>query len=189
MKNMIGGILGAVLASIVIVTLLALEQPPYDQPYDSIWMILLGSDILAATPSEALQIQSTVLYLGTWVLAGVISGLVSDSKWNTVRTAVWIGGSIAIGAVASKLLLDPLFWGSASRNVELFLIFTSSILSSLLTLISSVPLIILLERIRRGVDLPPPDKIETRCECGAVFRSKPILCSECGRKLGIEEEV
>jgi hypothetical protein len=31
----------------------------------------------------------------------------------------------------------------------------------------------------------PPEKIETVCECGAVFKSRPMLCSECGRQLAV----
>jgi hypothetical protein len=28
---------------------------------------------------------------------------------------------------------------------------------------------------------PIPEKIETICECGAMFKSIPMMCSECGK--------
>jgi hypothetical protein len=47
---------------------------------------------------------------------------------------------------------------------------------------------LLMIRARKQSEVPIPQLIETRCQCGAVFKSKPLICSECGAVLRDAED-
>jgi hypothetical protein len=49
--------------------------------------------------------------------------------------------------------------------------------------VSSIPAVRIISKFRKEKDLPPPERIETICQCGVVYKSRPLLCAECGRSL------
>ena len=185
MRNIIGGLVGALLGSSVIVILLALPPTEHPSPFNLFWIVFSGSDSLLASATGLLSSTTWILYVMVWIAIGLVTAPFAKSEWNAVRTALWVGVFISIFAVSSALLLDPSLWtlDRDARNVYLALQFASGIGYSLLSLVSAIPLAILLQKARRKADVPPPIKIETICECGAIFKSAPLMCAECGRVL------
>lgn len=170
----------------MITMILGLSQPPYPEPFSMIWFFLIGSSSLQSTFSNILDSSVVLMYMGSWVIIGLIIGPFSKAGWNTVRSAVWVGLIHAILALASLLLLDPSFWDitiNPARNIELLYQFATSFLVALLALPSALLSAMIINRLRKQIDPPVPIKIETICECGAVFKSKPMLCSQCGKRL------
>jgi hypothetical protein len=183
MRNILSSLVAVVIGSIVIVILLDLTQPAYPEPFSLLWILLLGSSTLQSTFSFIFDPSVVFMYLVSWIVIGLIVGPFSKAGWNTLRSTLWVGLIHAILALASLLLLDPAFWGLPSRNFDLLYQFATSMIVALLALPSALPTALLIGRIQKQSDPPVPTKIETRCECGAVFKSKPMLCSECGRRL------
>ena len=175
--------MAVVVGSIVIALLLNLAQPLYPEPFSMIWILLIGSSTLQNTFSFILDTSVVSMYLVSWFVIGLIIGPFSKFGWNTIRSVMWVGLIHAIIALASLLLLDPAFWGLSSRNFDLLYQFATSMIVAILALPSALPTALLIRRIRKQSDPPIPTKIETKCECGAVYKSKPILCAECGRRL------
>ena len=190
MRNIIGGLVGALVGSSMIVILLALLPTEYPSPFGLFWTVFSGSDSLLTSATGLLSSTTWILYVMTWIAIGVVTAPFAKSEWNAVRTALWVGVFLSVFAVSSALLLDPSLWtlDRDARNIYLVLQFASGIAYSLLSLVSSIPLAILLQKVRRESDVPPPIKIETICECGAVFKSAPLMCAECGRILRNEPE-
>lgn len=188
MRNFVSGVLAVIVGSIVIVILLGLAQPAYPEPFSMIWFLLAGSSALQSTLSNPLTPMIVVLYISSWVIIGLVIGPFSKPGWNTVRSALWVGLIHAIFALISLLLLDSAFWGSASRNLDLLSQFIISLILSILTLPSALPTAMIVDRLGRQAEPPIPSKIETVCECGAVFKSNPMICSECGRTLNSSRE-
>jgi len=183
MRNLIAGLLGTVIGAVLIVILLGPSQPSYPAPYDKVWFIFAGSNALQTTPYGLLKFSTSITFLITWIVIGIIIAPFSKKGWNTVRSAIWIGIFQGIVVLASLLLTNPEFWSASTRNLELVYIFATSLLVSLCSLISAYPMSILLVRARKQSEAPIPQMIETRCQCGAVFKSKPLICSECGTVL------
>ena len=183
MRNFLGGLVAIVVGSFVIVQLLGLGQPVYPEPFNLIGFLLAGSSAIQSTLFGPLTVVVVIQYVAVWFLVGFIIGPFSKVGWNTVRSALWVGLIHAIFALASLLLLDSEFWGSASRNFDLLSQFVTSLILSVLTLPTALPTAMLFDRIGQQSEPPTPTKIETVCECGAVFKSNPLLCSECGRIL------
>jgi hypothetical protein len=188
MRNLVGGFFGIVVGSYLIVALAGFSppEPSYPSPFDLIWAIFVGSLALRSTLQALFQGQAAVLYLITWLIIGLVIALFSRKGWNTVRTAVWVGISLAIMALIGQLFENPAYWDitlNPLRNYDLLYQFSVSLITSLLTLLSAVPLTIAVNRARQTGELPIPEKIETRCNCGAVFKSNPLICSECGATL------
>jgi len=181
MRNFVGGLLAVIIGSTFIVMLLDLAHPAYPDPYNTIWFILTGSSALQSTPLISLTVLG--LYLLSWIVIGLIIGLFSKPGWNTLRSALWVGLIHAVFALISLLFLDPGFWDSASRNLDLLYQFTTSLLLSLLAIPSAIPIAMMVERLGRQAEPPIPSMIQTVCECGAVFKSNPMICSECGKTL------
>ncbi|MFW9768745.1 MAG: hypothetical protein ACFFF9_06725 [Candidatus Thorarchaeota archaeon] len=175
--------MAVVVGSTLIVWLTNLTQPTYPEPFDVIWMLLIGSSTLQSTLSFITDVNNVLAFLASWIVIGVIIGPFSKFGWNTVRSVLWVGFIHAILSLASLLLLNPAFWEMSSRNFELLYQFATSMIVALLALPSALLSALLIKRIRTQTDPPIPVKIETICECGAVFKSRPMLCSECGRKL------
>ncbi|MFW9807560.1 MAG: hypothetical protein ACFFFK_12600, partial [Candidatus Thorarchaeota archaeon] len=100
----------------------------------------------------------------------------------------WVGLIHAIIALISLVLLDAGFWERASRNFDLLYQFSISLILSMLALPSAIPIASVVEKLGREAEPPIPSIIQTVCECGAVFQSKPMICSECGRTLNPVEE-
>jgi hypothetical protein len=185
MRNIAGGFLGIVVGSYLIVALVGLSppEPAYPSPLDLIWAIFVGSQALRSTLQTIFQGQAAVTYLATWLLIGLVIAPCSRKGWNTVRTVVWVGVTLAIMALIGQLFENPAYWDitfNPLRNYDLIYQFSLSLVTSLLTLLSAIPLTMAIDRTLRAGELPIPEKIETRCNCGAVFKSNPLICSECG---------
>ncbi|MHA1949640.1 MAG: hypothetical protein ACXAAO_02775 [Candidatus Thorarchaeota archaeon] len=186
MRNVLSGLVAVAVGSTVITLMLGLSQPLYPEPFTIIWYLLLGSSTLQSTLTVLLDSNVVFTYLIAWVVIGLIIGPFSKAGWNTVRSVVWVGLIHAILALASLLLLNPLFWDVAInpvRNIDLFYQFATSFIVALFALPTALPTAMIINRLKKQIDPPIPTKIETVCECGAVFKSKPILCSECGTRL------
>ena len=188
MKNFVGGFVAVVIGSLAITILLQLPQPAYPEPFNNVWYILAGSSALQNTLLNPATPLTVLLYVVSWIVIGLIIGLLSKPGWNTVRSAIWVGLILAIFALVSLLLLNPDFWSSSSRNMELLYQFATSLILSMLSLFSGIPTAMIVEKLGIESEMPVPSKIETVCECGAVFKSKPMMCSECGRTLNLENE-
>ncbi len=188
MRNFVGSLLAVIVGSAVIVMLLGLTQPTYPEPFNMIWFLLAGSSALQSTLFNPLTPMVAVLYILSWVIIGLVIGPFSKPGWNTIRSALWVGLIHAIFALMSKLFLELGFWGSANRNLDLLTLFATAIILSLLTLPSAIPAAMVVERLGRQAEPPIPSEIKTVCECGAVFKSNPIICSECGKTLNPESE-
>jgi hypothetical protein len=188
MRNFVSGLLAVIIGSAVIVILLGLAQPAYPEPFSMIWFLLAGSSALQSTLFSPLTPMLVVLYFVSWVIIGLVIGPFSKPGWNTVRSALWVGMIHAVFALVSLLFLDSEFWGSASRNLDLLSQFTTSLILAILTLPSALPMAMIVDRFGRQAEPPIPSKIETVCECGAVFKSNPMICSECGRTLNSSSE-
>ena len=183
MRNFLGGLVAIVIGSFAIMQLIGLEQPIYPEPYNLIGFLLAGSSALQSTLFGPLTVLLIVQYVVVWCIIGFIIGPFSKAGWNTVRSAIWTGLLLGIFALVSLLLLDSEFWGSANRNLDLLSQFVTSLVLSVLTLPTALPTAMLFDRIGIQSEPPIPTQIETVCECGAVFKSNPMLCSECGRTL------
>lgn len=186
MRNILSGLLAVLAGSYVLVLLLGLSQPLYPDPISMIWIILAGSSSLQSTFSFIFDPSVALAYITSWIVIGLIIGPFSKAGWNTVRSALWVGLIHAILALASLLLLEPTFWDiviNPNRNLALFYQFATSLIVALLTLPSAIPTALIVNKLGQQSEPPVPTKIETKCECGAVFQSKPMICSECGRRL------
>jgi hypothetical protein len=188
-RNLLGGLLGTIIGALLLTQFAPLEPQAYPEPYQSIELLLTGCVGLRFTFMEIVNLNYIVPYLMTWLLIGIIAGIFSKSRWNTVRTALWVGVIVSLVAIASVLLTDPTFWPSVDRNLSLVIVFAGTIVTSLLTIPAAVMLVLAKERIQQEQELPMPDKIETTCVCGAVFKSKPLMCSECGTELNTVKEL
>ncbi|MFX1266073.1 MAG: hypothetical protein ACFFCK_01490 [Promethearchaeota archaeon] len=187
MRNLLGGLTGSVTGAWLLVILLAPDPVPYPSPFDTVWILLAGCERLQQSVPHLLDPNTIVAYLVSWLAIGVIIAPFSKSHWNAVRTSVWVGVIIGILSLTSILVLDPAFWASASRNWDVVVLFSTSIIVGLLSLVTALPLVKLISLAQRETKLPPPESIRTTCECGAVFKSRPMLCSECGRHFNDRE--
>ncbi|NWF96151.1 MAG: hypothetical protein HXY34_08405 [Candidatus Thorarchaeota archaeon] len=182
MRNSAGGFLSTI-AGAVLLSRTVSSGHYYQPPYDLLSPLLQGCELLGRTPQGLLNSTTTFAYLVVWAVTGALMGLFSRPGWNTCRTTLWMGFFAALFATVSRLLVDPAFWTSSGRNLELLLTFVTFSMITQIGLIGALPVSTLLSRLMLGHDAPLPTKIETVCTCGAVFRSIPILCSECGRTL------
>ncbi|MHA1924398.1 MAG: hypothetical protein ACXABV_13225 [Candidatus Thorarchaeota archaeon] len=187
MRNTLGGLMATLIGSGLMIFLLNQSQPTYPPEVDSLWLILAGSYRLSQSYIALFNPLTIGSYILVWLIMGLVIAPFSKSGWNAVRTAVWTGVWVSIWALTSVLLLNPAFWSDASRNWNLLLLFTSTIVAANITLLSAYPITRLIKMAHREREVPIPEKIETVCECGAVFKSKPLVCSECGRTLPKED--
>jgi hypothetical protein len=68
--------------------------------------------------------------------------------------------------------------------VSLVSLFVTDLITAPLSLVSCIPIGMFAAWLSSS-EAKPPEKIETVCECGAVFKSRPMFCSECGRQLAV----
>ncbi len=183
MKNLLGGLIGVLIGSVVLVLLVGLTGPAYYWPFSTIWIILSGSSALKSTITGISNPSALLGYILTWIIIGVVISPFSKKGWNTVRSAVWVGMILGILSLVSVLLLDADYWTSPTRNIDLFYHFVTSLSVSLCVIPSAFPSTLIIDRIKKQAEMPIPEKIETSCECGAVFKSNPLICSECGTQL------
>ncbi|MHA1615117.1 MAG: hypothetical protein ACTSYJ_09750 [Candidatus Thorarchaeota archaeon] len=183
MKNLLGSLIGVIIGSIVLVLLVGLTSPAYHWPYSTIWIVLSGSNALKSTIIGISNPNTLVGYILSWIIMGVVISPFSKKGWNTVRSAVWVGIILGILSLVSILLLDADYWTSPTRNIDLVYHFVTALSVSLCVIPSAVPSTLVIDRIKKQAEMPIPEKIETSCECGAVFKSNPLICSECGKQL------
>lgn len=155
---------------------------------DVLTRILRGGEYLLSVQGVVDHVLNPLTHLPTWLLMGVIAGVVAKRGWNSVRSSLWLGAVLSALAIAALLISNPSLWDSPERNTTLFLVFAQGILLSQVSLVTILPTSIAVEVLTRGGTVPPPESILTRCECGAVFKSRPLICSECGRELGTEDD-
>ncbi len=184
MKNILGGIIGFVAGCILAVNLIVITNPLYPSNFQWFSLILFGSELLhpaiLITDSEYI-----IQFVLIWIIVGIFGGLSASSKWNTLRTALWFALIVSIVSLASIFILDPALWTTdqALRNVGILLHVVCALIMIPLTLPAAIPVWILLSKIQSEKEQPQPIKIETKCPCGAIFKSNPLICSECGEKL------
>ena len=183
MKNVLGGLIGVLIGSIVLVLLVDLTGPAYAWPYSTFWIILTGSSGLISTINGISDPSLLLGYILTWIIIGVVISPFSKKGWNTVRSAVWVGIILGILSLVSILLLDADYWTSPTRNIDLAYHFVIALSISLCAIPSAFPSTVIIDRIKSQAEMPIPEKIETSCECGAIFKSNPLICSECGKQL------
>ncbi len=183
MKNLLGGLIGVLIGTFVLVSLAGITSPAYYWPYSTIWIILSGSSGLISTINGISDPSLLLGYILTWIIIGVVISPFSKKGWNTVRSAVWVGIILGILSLVSVLLLDADYWTSPTRNIDLVYHFVTSLSVSLCAIPSALPTTLVIDRIKKQAEMPIPEKIETSCECGAVFKSNPLICSECGKQL------
>ena len=183
MRNLLGGLIGILIGAAAIVALLGIPDPMYSWPYSSVWFILGGSNALKISFDGFLSQSTVVGYILSWVIVGLVISPFSKKGWNTLRTSLWAGIILGILSLASVILLDANFWTSPTRNIDLFYHFVMSFSVSLCAIPSAIPATIVITQLKKQSELPIPDKIETSCSCGAIFKSNPLICSECGTQL------
>ena len=185
MRNFLGALAAMVGGSLLIAVFLSPTPNVYPVPIDVLWFLLGAGEALQETFLMILDPNTTVIVILLWVLMGGICGVASKSRWNTVRTILWLALLITIFYLVSVFVLDPSLWLAdiASRNIMIILAFVNSVLTSLLALVGAIPVVSLVSMLQAEGRAQPPDKIETICDCGAVFRSRPLICAECGKAL------
>ena len=183
MRNLLAGIISVLIGSTILVVLNNLSDPSYLWPYNMIWFLLSGSDALRLSLDGFFNPSTSLGYILSWIVIGVVIGLFSKKGWNTVRSVLWTGLILGILALSSVLLLNAGYWESPTRNIDLLYHFVGCIIITLCAIPSAVPITFIIERITKQAEKPIPEKIETTCDCGAVFKSNPLICSECGKQL------
>ena len=90
---------------------------------------------------------------------------------------------------SAVFILDPTLWTAdqLQRNWGIILHFIAGLCVIPLTMPTAIPVYMIINKIQAEAEQPQPEKIETRCICGAVFRSNPLICSDCGRILREDE--
>ncbi|TFH09237.1 MAG: hypothetical protein E4H14_04860, partial [Candidatus Thorarchaeota archaeon] len=71
MRNLLGGIIGILVGSMVLVILVSLSDPIYSWPYKMIWFLLIGSDALRVSIDGLFNPIVSLGYILTWILIGV----------------------------------------------------------------------------------------------------------------------
>ncbi|MCF2136029.1 MAG: hypothetical protein K9W43_02215 [Candidatus Thorarchaeota archaeon] len=189
MKNITGAIVAIILTTITMHMMVHLSLTQYSSLPVLIAFLLSASSTLIQIGPVSEMITSVVVYLPIWLIAGLALGPLSEPGWNTVRSSIWLGTILAIVATSSILFTTPSFWNQPDRNLQLLFIFTTSLLLAQSSLLTAIPVAIVLKQARTHADPPIPEKIETICSCGAVYRSRPLICSACGKPLGDLSEI
>jgi hypothetical protein len=183
MRNLAGGVLGALVGTLLAPVLLAEPVTAYPPPFDGISWILSGGALLQRSFDFFVQTDTAIPLLIIWLIIGVVMAPFATSKWNAFRTSIWSGVLIAVLALASVLLGDASFWESASRNLILLVNFSISIIAAQTSVLASLPIIEAIMRFQGRGQPQQVKEIRTVCQCGAEFKSIPLICSECGRRL------
>ncbi|MDH4212900.1 MAG: hypothetical protein OEV85_03170 [Candidatus Thorarchaeota archaeon] len=192
MRNFAGGFIGIIVGSFSLVILAGIlpSQPSYPDPFNAIWFLLAGSWVFQSTLQELVNMTLAGPLLLSWLIIGIVIAPFSRKGWNLLRSTLWVAVFLTIFALIFQVLENPSFWDvnlNPTRNYDLIFQFATSIVVSLFALPSAIPITITIERARQTGEQPIPEKIETICECGAIFKSNPIICSECGRILRMLE--
>jgi hypothetical protein len=188
MRNFVGGLIGFIVGSYSLVYLAGVfpPQPSYPEPFSTIWFLFSGSWAFLSTLQEIFNQSVIGSLLISWLIIGIVIAPFSQKGWNVLRSTLWVGCFLFIFAVIFQILENPFFWDvslNPTRNYDLLFQFITFQVVSLFALPSAIPISIVIERVRQTGESPLPNHIETVCECGAVFKSNPLICSECGRIL------
>lgn len=185
MRNFLGALVGALMGTSLIVAITGLAPPSYPAPLDLVWFVLAGSESLLLSVLDAVDPTSMLVGTMVWIAMGVIAGLVATSRWNVLRSVLWMGVLVAVLGLVSLFAISPDLWfqDQAVRNTVILYRFVTTLLLSLVSVLGALPVAMAITTIRKKSLALPPGKIETICECGAIFKSKPLMCSECGRFL------
>ncbi len=181
MRNLFGGVIGCILgvSSFVFLTnSLHLVWPSF---LNSISFILEGAFYLNLYTFP--DTNHLFHWFVAWLIVGIVIAVFSKSISNSIRTTLWTAVTIFILFIAGVFIQNPSFWQSTDRNFFLLFWFMRSILTSMITFASSIPLLFVKRHVSKEKEILPPTKIETICSCGAVYKSKPLICAECGRYL------
>ncbi|MFW9959618.1 MAG: hypothetical protein ACFFDV_01280 [Candidatus Thorarchaeota archaeon] len=192
MRNFLGGLIGIVIGSFSLVNLAGLNssQPSFPDPFKALGFLPNGSWVFQSTLQELFNQTLVIPILASWLIVGVVVAPFSRKGWNLLRSTIWVGVFLTIFALMFQILENPSFWDvnlNPTRNYDLLFQFVTSIIVSLFALPSAIPITLIIEKTQQTKDPPIPDKIETKCECGAVYKSNPLICSECGRILKVVE--
>ena len=183
MRNFAGGFIGSILAMTLAYFLIGNMSNVYPENIELFSFLLTGSVILSESLVSIITLSFALELILIWGAAGVVVAPFGVSEWNLLRTAVWMGGIIATFALSSTLLVNPEFWLQNDRNLLLALLYVETILASLISVPFSLLVFKAKKRWLKKAPEPIPQKIETVCECGAVYKSNPLICVECGRQL------
>ncbi len=183
MKNFVSALAATLSATVIMYLMRELEIAQYADVPDPIAYVLSSGSTLVAVEQGLAPINSIIVFFPIWIAMGAVMGPLSKPGWNTVRSTIWLGTILGILSISSILYVTPVFWYLPERNLQLFTIFASSILLAQVTLITALPSALVIERLRLQSEPPIPDTVETVCACGAVYKSKPLICSACGRPL------
>ena len=188
MRNFLGGAIGFLIGLVLSNILLATSIPAFPQSVQSIVPILVGAQLLHPT-SVVNNYELLPPYIIIWLIIGIFSGLFATSKWNTLRTSLWTSILVVLLSLITMFILDPTLWtaNQLQRNWGIILHSIAGLGVIPVTLPTAIPVYSIIRRIRTEAEQPQPEKIETRCTCGAVYRSNPLICSECGRTLREDE--
>lgn len=181
MRNFISALIALNIGSLIV---MGLASQSYPEPFELVAFLLSGSVVLMSLLETLLSFRLESLVIVAWLIMGLIVGITAESKWNSIRTVVWIGVMMAILDLASMFLNNPALWSSnqVERNILIIMQLIKGQIIGLFTLITALPVIVLIGMFRRPMQIEPKP-IMTVCECGAVFKSRPAICSECGRVL------
>ena len=188
MRNFLGGAVGFLIGTALSLLLITTNAPEFPQSVQILVPILVGAQLLHPS-AVANNIDLLPIYIIIWLIVGVFSGLSATSKWNTLRTSLWVSIFVVLFSLLSLLILDPTLWTAdqLQRNWGIILHFIAGLCVIPLTIPTAIPVYMIINKIQTEAEQPQPEIIETRCICGAVFRSNPLICSDCGRKLREDE--
>ena len=188
MRNFLGGAVGFLIGVALSLLLLATSTPEFPQSVEILVPILVGAQLLHPTV-VANNFELLPMYVIIWLIIGIFSGLSATSKWNTFRTSLWVSIFVVLFSLLSIFILDPTLWTAdqLQRNWGIILHFIAGLCVIPLTMPTAIPVYMIINKIQAEAEQPQPEKIETRCICGAVFRSNPLICSDCGRILREDE--
>ncbi len=181
MRNFLSALIALNIGSLMV---MGLASQHYPDTFEPIAFLLNGSGVLMTLVDGLLSFRFDALVLSAWLAMGLIVGLTAESRWNSVRTVIWIGVIMAICNLAAVFLINPGLWSSnqVERNILIIAQLIKGPFIALFTLITALPIMAIIGRAKKPMQIEPKPII-TVCECGAVFKSKPAICSECGRVL------
>ncbi|TFG12087.1 hypothetical protein EU537_10380 [Candidatus Thorarchaeota archaeon] len=183
MRNFLGGLVGSILAMTLAYIIIGNQSIVYPENVQMIEFLLTGSLILSDSLESIFSLNFMGKLLLIWGVVGAIIAPFAVSEWNIFRTTFWLGGIIATFALSSTLLVNPDFWFQNDRNLLLAFLYAKTIMASLISVPFSLLAFKAKKRWLRKKPEPIPERIETVCECGAVYKSNPLVCVECGRQL------
>jgi hypothetical protein len=189
MKNFLGGLASFIVGCFLSISLIHSQIPEFPPLVEFLSPIFLGSELLHPNYITTLELIGPFILL--WLPIGLISGVSASSYWNSIRTVFWCIIFVVLFSLLSIFIQNPLLWteDQALRNWSIILHFVGALVVIPITLPFAIPVVYVIRKIQAEVEQPKPEKIETICTCGAIFKSNPLICSECGSRLRDELSV